>query len=73
VFTLTRARMNCHAGCFVDDDQIVIFVQNLQRNRFRLRFDLFRWWFCDFDFVSGSDRLVRSRRCATDTNKAGAD
>ena len=30
VFVVTRARMNGHAGRFVDDDQIVVFEQNLQ-------------------------------------------
>jgi len=73
MFMLASTWMHGHPGLFVDDDQIVVFVQNRQRNRFRFGLDLFGWWFCDFDFVSRSHRLVGSRGRAAETNKAGVD
>lgn len=73
VFAVTRARMDCQARWFIDDDEVVVFVEDLQRNRFGCSFDFFRWRLCEFDFISRSHRLVRSRSCATDTNKAGAN
>ena len=42
VFPMTGARMNYQTGRFVDDDEIVIFKKNIERNRFRLIVDLFR-------------------------------
>ena len=42
VFAVTRAGMNGQACRFVDDDQIVVFEQNLQWNRFRSGLDFFR-------------------------------
>ena len=45
VFPMTRSRMNHETGRFADDNEIVVFEKNLQRNRLRLIVDLFERWF----------------------------
>src|SRR6476469_1158407 len=67
--------MHSHPACFVDDDQILVFIQNRQRNCFRLGLDFFGWRFSDFDFISKSHRLVRPHGCTaatTNLNVVGA-
>jgi len=42
VLPMTRARMNDEPGRFIDDNDIFVFEQNLERNRLRLIVDLFQ-------------------------------
>src|SRR5215471_1453563 len=65
--------MNCHAGWLVDDDQVVVFVENLQRNRLRPRLDPLQWRLSHFNLVAGSHKVARSRGRAIKTNETGAD
>jgi len=38
---MTSSRMNYQTGRFIDDNDIVVFEKNLQRNMLRLIVDLF--------------------------------
>src|SRR5437773_3476566 len=73
VFAVTCSRMNRHASRFVDDDQIVVFEQSLQWNRFRSGLDFFRSWIREFNLIACSYKLVRSDGCAVETNETGAN
>jgi len=61
---LAGAWMNNQTGRFIDDDEIVVFEKDLQRNRFRLMVDLFDRRLGQFDFIAGADEVPRSRGCA---------
>jgi len=73
VLVATRARMNRHAGRLVDDDQIVVFEENLQWNRFRSGFDFFRRRIGEFDLVACSDNVVWPGGRTVETNEAGVN
>ena len=42
---MTGARVNDKPSWFIDNDEIVVFKENLERNRLRLGFDFFDRWF----------------------------
>src|SRR5262249_41225836 len=65
--------MNCHAGCLVDDDQVVVFVENLQRNRFRPGLDPLRGGWIHLNLAAGWHKVGSSRGPAIETNESGAD
>ena len=68
VFVVTRARMNRHASGFVNDDQIVVFEQNLQWNRFRSGLDFFWRRISEFNLIACSYKLMWAGDCAVETN-----
>jgi hypothetical protein len=57
MFALTGARMDRHARRFVDNNEIVIFEQNIQRNRLWPDVDLFRRRLGKINLVTDSDNL----------------
>src|SRR5262245_5088698 len=73
VFAVTRSWMNRHASGFVDDDEIGVFEQNLQWNRFRSGLDFFRWRIRELNFIACSYKLVWSGGCSVETNQAGTN
>lgn len=58
VFSMARTGMNHQTRWFVDHDQVVVFVKNVERDRLRLIVDFFRRWLVDFDAISGMDEIA---------------
>src|SRR5438874_13297492 len=73
VFVVTRARMNRHASMFVNDDQIVVFEQNLQWNRLRFGLDFFWRRISEFNLIACSYNLMWPGDCAVQTNEPRAN
>jgi len=60
VLAVTRARMNDQPRRFVDYDQILVFIKNVERDRFRSIVDLFRRWFVYFNSVAAAHEIARA-------------
>ena len=73
VLAMTGTGMNDEPGRFVDDDEIVVFEENVERNRFRPGVDLFRRRFGDFDLITGSQKLPWPSSGAVEADEADAD
>jgi len=73
MFALTGARMNCHASRLVDNNEIVVFEENIQRNRLWSDVDLLRRWLDEINLVTGSDNLPWSTGSAVEPNEAAPD
>src|SRR5437667_11772891 len=73
VLAMTGTGMNDEPGRFVDDDEIVVFEENVERNRFRPGVDLFRRRFGDFDLITGSQKLPWPSSGAVEAVEADAD
>ena len=73
MFALTGARMNRHAGRFVDNNEIIVFEENIQRNRFWLDVDFFRRRLDEINLVTGSDNLPWSTGSAVEPNEPAPD
>src|SRR5439155_5377227 len=73
VFAVTGAGMNGHPSRFVDHDEIVVFEQNLQWNRFRSGLDFLRRWISEFNLIACSYNLVWACGCAVETNEPRAN
>ena len=64
VFPMSRSRMNHETGRFTEDNEIVVFEKNLQRNMLRLIVDLFERRFGELDLITGADKIARPCRLA---------
>src|SRR5437868_3286694 len=64
VFMMTRTGMNDEPGRLVQDDQIVIFINNVERNRFRTGGDFFGWRFDQSYRVTCSEQISWPRGLA---------
>ena len=73
MFALTRARVNGEAGRLVNDDEVIVFEENLEWNRLWPHIDLLRRWLAKIDFVAASDDLPRSSGLLVEPNKPAAD
>ena len=73
VLLMASARMNDKPSRLVDDNEIVVLEQNLERNGLWLSCDLYRWRLGYFDFIAGANRLAWPRGCTVEPNKSGAD
>jgi hypothetical protein len=73
MFALTGARMNRHASRFVDDNEIVIFEENIQRNRLWLDVDLLQRRLDEINLVTGSDNLPWPTGSAVEPNEPAPD
>src|SRR5215471_8927227 len=58
VLALTGPRMNDQSRRFIDHDQIVVFVKNVERNRLRFDVDLFRRWLGDLNAVAETNGIA---------------
>jgi hypothetical protein len=65
--------MNDHPGPFIDDQDILILEQNLQRYFFRANVDGRRFRFNDRDAITGTNRLSRAADLAIDQDVAALD
>jgi len=73
VLALTGARMNGKSGRFIDNDEIVIFEEYLEWNRFRPDIDLLYWWLPKINFVTAPDNVPRSGNLLVDPDEPAAD
>ncbi len=62
VLPMTRSWMNDETGRFTDNDEIVVFEKNLQRNVLRSIVDLFERRFGYLDLITGADKIARPCR-----------
>ncbi len=61
VLRIARAGMHHHSGRLVDHEQIIVFEQDRERDRFRLRLDLGRRWNFDLNDIIRAHRLTGAR------------
>ena len=59
VLALSGTGMNNESCLFVDYDQIFVFVQNFERDRFRLIVDLLRWRLVYLNAIAASYEIAR--------------
>ncbi len=69
MFALTCAGMNRHASRFVDNDEIVVFEENIQRNRLWSDVDLLQRRLDEINLVTDSDNLPWSTGSSVDPNE----
>lgn len=62
VLLMPGARMNHEARRLVQDEKIVVFKKNIERDGLRLRIDLRYFRFAHFDDHSRAHQIARSRR-----------
>ena len=55
---MAGAWMNDEPGRLINDDQVVIFEENLKRDRLWKGLDLFQWWFGKLNLVAASNDLA---------------
>ena len=73
MFALTGARMNRHASRFVDNDEIVIFEENIERNRLWSDVEFPRRRLAEINLITDSDNLPWPTGSAVEPNKAAPD
>jgi hypothetical protein len=59
---VTGGRMHDHTGCFVDDNQVAVFVHDINRQCLRRRLGVFWRRNLDENSIAVANRRVRSRR-----------
>ena len=57
MLALTRTRVNGKSGRFIDDDDVFVFEEDVERNRLRPHIDLLCRWLPQINFVTASDDL----------------
>lgn len=73
VFALTRARVNGEASRFVDNDDVIVFEEDIERNRLRLDVDLLHRWLAEINFVTASNDLPRPGGLLVESDESAAD
>jgi hypothetical protein len=73
VLAMTGTRMNDKSGRFVNHDDIIVFEENVERNRLRSGLDPFQRRLTDFNLIAGSHKLPRPRSGTVETNETGVD
>jgi hypothetical protein len=58
VFAVTGARVHDQTRCFVDDDEIVVFEENLKRDPLWQVLDLFQWRLGELNLIAASNDLA---------------
>lgn len=73
VLPVTSARMYDQTGRFVQDEEIIVFKKNFERDRFRLIVDLFRRRLAKIDKIAGAHEIARPGRFAVTANESAAN
>ena len=73
MFALTCAGVNGKAGGFVDNDEIIIFEENIKWNRLRSRLDLLHRRLNQINFVTAPDNVPRPGGLLVEPNESAAD
>src|SRR5947207_450167 len=70
---LTGPGMNNESGLLVNHDQVVVFVNDLERNRFGHSVDLFRRRLVDFNAIVGANEITRPGGGAVERHEVVSD
>jgi len=70
---MARAWMYDEPGRFIDDDDILVFEQDFERNRLRLIIDLFEQGLGQLDFIAGAHEITSPGCGVVERNKSGAN
>ena len=62
--------MHYHAVCFVDHNDVCIFIENFQRDFLRLGFGGFGFWYDDLNFIAARDAVLGFSLNAVEKNIA---
>ena len=73
VLLMASARMNDKPSRLIDNNEIIVLEQNLERNRLWVSLDLFEWWLGQLDFIPAVNRLAWPRSRAVKPNGPSAD
>ena len=73
VLTIARAGMNDQTGGLIDNEQIVVFKDNMERNSFRPIFCFLWRRFDQANAIARTDQLARPGRFAVKGGGAGAN
>src|SRR5689334_7980482 len=73
VLAVPGSRMDYQPGWLIDHNQVFIFENDLERNRFGLGFDLFHRRLDQLDGVSNSNGIARPRRLPIHGDRAASD
>jgi len=65
--------VNGHTGGLVDDDEVVVFVEDVERDGFSFSFERCAWFRLNGDALAATEFLARLGRLAIDENEAGID
>ena len=65
--------MNGEPGRLVDDDEIVIFEEDVEWDRLRECLDLLQWRLQKINFIAASNNLPRPGDLLVEANEPGAD
>ena len=70
---MAGARMHDQPGRLVQDEQVVVLEQNLERHLLRLGFDFFDGRFGQLDDVARAHEIAGSRRLSVQRDESAAD
>ena len=73
MFALTCARMNGKAGRFIDNDDVFVFEENIERDRLRPDIDFLNRRLPQTNFVTASDNLPGPGGLIVEPNESAAD
>lgn len=73
MLALTRTRVNGEPGRFIDDDDVTVFKENVERNRLRPHIDLLCRRLPKINFVTASDDLPGPGGLLVEPNVPAAD
>ena|SRR5437899_2226759 len=73
VVAMTSPRVNDKSRRLINDDQVVIFEENLKRDLLWQDLDLFQRWLGELDLVAISNNLAWPAGRVVETNKPVAD
>ena len=69
---MTGTRVNDKSRRLIDNDQIIVFEENLQRDRLWQSRDLCQRWLNEFNLIASSNNLARPDSCIVKANKSFA-
>ena len=71
---VSRGRVDHHVGRLIDNDDVIVLVDNLERDRFRGGLGRLRRRHVEHDGIAGIDAMARiADRAAADRDRAGLD
>ena len=73
VLPMTSARMNNEPSRLIDDNDVLVFEKNIERNRFRLIVDLFERWLAEVNFIAIADEIARPRGGPVEPHESSTD
>jgi hypothetical protein len=65
--------VNGHASGLVNDDEVVVFVEDVERDGFSFSFERCAWFRLNGDALAATEFLARLGRLSIDLNEAGID